>query len=952
MSRPGSPSPPDTPATWPRCRLGDGGQHQLAGIMCQCQQPNAIHWWCELGCGFRFTDHTCSLQEQWDTERLLLASDEECAHALWDVLYCAFGVSLGEYCTGCGLTERYHNSCTCEAQLRVPLRRRGAQLHDPSGGRGAPSRSSEEHACGPSVGANSAANEVIKYMVYVQGRRPAVIDISALHQPCEATEGAVKEELPAESAGCKRERGSLRSRSHAARTEEITQARPAAIAPSAQAGDSGESARNTCARPAAVGSNPSTLGKEWRAIPRPVLDGAVGASAAPANVVAADDYGGPIGVAWGQRRDASSAPRSTNANIGGHMPLYSVELQQQARGAATSAAARQVVPELGKTVELYNRDAAQGALDNLATGDAQHRLIAADPQLVGGLLASAYASQQRQQAAGTKKQDRSYWRIWARSLQTLFPGASPIRDDAEAALGLNLAGLKREVDAICAVLMYWLVTCPQYKPQSMMQRLRGVSRVHKKGLRLPFVSLSSAVACCKGVVQEHIDEHGPESLLTERKEPLENWMLNRWMTLKYGTKVGAYVVGNNLAWQGVRVLICYAATTGGRKADVALGAGVVWGMRHLSMDHCTWEFDGERTAAPTAEQLDEANLNSRTFTHLAPVCCKNDQDGQRWAGSPISSRYDAEQAVNFTREMAAYERMRRVPAAARRFTPLIVDASGKPWRKGKLATFFNLLLLAIMSAEKAKSYTFHSFRIYLACALMAAGASSETIKRMLRWASDEALRIYARTNVEETSRWVDLARGAQVNSVRTTTLREKHAEWPEKLAAEADAAEELAIQAEREREELLATHGREVDLGKGGEAEEWLDALGRHTAIAEATRSALEAAHAAIAAAEAVVCTTLPIVDSDFVAESAAMTDRARAADVSAIAPGDRPVESFDAQVAAISRDMGQMTQEARGADSARVHVGDDAAHAEGAYVPGDETELCSSGSDSESEGT
>ena len=34
-----------------------------------------------------------------------------------------------------------------------------------------------------------------------------------------------------------------------------------------------------------------------------------------------------------------------------------------------------------------------------------------------------------------------------------------------------------------------------------------------------------------------------------------------------------------MAWQGVRVLICYLATTGARKADVAIDSGVVWGKR-------------------------------------------------------------------------------------------------------------------------------------------------------------------------------------------------------------------------------------------------------------------------------------------------------------------------------------------------------------------------------------
>jgi hypothetical protein len=75
-----------------------------------------------------------------------------------------------------------------------------------------------------------------------------------------------------------------------------------------------------------------------------------------------------------------------------------------------------------------------------------------------------------------------------------------------------------------------------------------------------------------------------------------------------------------------------------------------------------------------------------------------------------------------------------------------------------------------MSAEEAALYTIHSFRIYLACALLAAGASKEMIKKMLRWASDEALNIYARDNADVIASWLDAARQAEVTSVRSSPL--------------------------------------------------------------------------------------------------------------------------------------------------------------------------------------
>ena len=60
----------------------------------------------------------------------------------------------------------------------------------------------------------------------------------------------------------------------------------------------------------------------------------------------------------------------------------------------------------------------------------------------------------------------------------------------------------------------------------------------------------------------------------------------------------------------------------------------------------------------------------------------------------------------------------------------------------------------------------HSFRIYLACALLEAGASNGTIQSMLRWRSDEALKIYARINDYKYADW--LTKASQAKRSRTS----------------------------------------------------------------------------------------------------------------------------------------------------------------------------------------
>ena len=67
----------------------------------------------------------------------------------------------------------------------------------------------------------------------------------------------------------------------------------------------------------------------------------------------------------------------------------------------------------------------------------------------------------------------------------------------------------------------------------------------------------------------------------------------------------------------------------------------------------------------------------------------------------------------------------------------------------------------------------HSWRIYLACALLASGASNGTIQLLLRWRSEEALKIYARMNDNDYANHLSNAALAKVSSVRTTTLADE-----------------------------------------------------------------------------------------------------------------------------------------------------------------------------------
>ena len=127
--------------------------------------------------------------------------------------------------------------------------------------------------------------------------------------------------------------------------------------------------------------------------------------------------------------------------------------------------------------------------------------------------------------------------------------------------------------------------------------------------------------------------------------------------------------------------------------------------------------------------------------------------------------------VNAARELAAWELARPCHGAARRETPMFVDGSGRAISADTLRSRFKALLTAAGFVKAALSFvTLHSFRVYLACALLELGRSHDQIKALLRWRSDEALRVYARLNADSYAALLDGVGSAAIDQSRAHNL--------------------------------------------------------------------------------------------------------------------------------------------------------------------------------------
>jgi hypothetical protein len=263
--------------------------------------------------------------------------------------------------------------------------------------------------------------------------------------------------------------------------------------------------------------------------------------------------------------------------------------------------------------------------------------------------------------------------------------------------------------------------------------------------------------------QEYINEHGWEALQVSRVAPLTNEIIA-------GMLRAPAVTGNSVAAVSGRALWATLAQTGFRKAEVSLGGDAAFGPSCLTRHNLRWRIGGVEVADPTKQQLRE--LRDGDLAILIPPKSKCDQFGLEWGQAPIYLRFHARADICAARALRDLELL--VPRrgyALREGTALFMRDDCSPLRSSDVDTLFKACL-AQAGGQRSPNATYspHSFRRYLACALRAQGAPDATIQALLRWKTAESLKLYSILNDETYADLVDGAGTANVASVRTNAL--------------------------------------------------------------------------------------------------------------------------------------------------------------------------------------
>ena len=167
----------------------------------------------------------------------------------------------------------------------------------------------------------------------------------------------------------------------------------------------------------------------------------------------------------------------------------------------------------------------------------------------------------------------------------------------------------------------------------------------------------------------------------------------------------------------------------------------------ISKWNLKWFINGEIVDCPTPEHL--RNLGPGDAAIIIPGCTKADPFAVMFGDKSIYLPFHPTDPFNAAARLARPELQFPVPADQRRHVPLFVsDAAGTPMSHAVVDAIFAAACLCALGAAVARTLPLHSGRVWLACALLAAGHSTATIQAMCRWLSPAAVRIYAHMNPE------------------------------------------------------------------------------------------------------------------------------------------------------------------------------------------------------------
>lgn len=366
-------------------------------------------------------------------------------------------------------------------------------------------------------------------------------------------------------------------------------------------------------------------------------------------------------------------------------------------------------------------------------------------------------------AKTTLANEKSNWKHWLAFCT--HRNTAPWRRDTR---GMAHADYDKEVVVLSFALLYVYgrMNCKPGrkappKPASALAVLRGIRRSHDR-LGIVMADLRMVAKLADALNRDYVEKYGAEALQPHRKEPLTNPIIERMLALPE-------MKGTALASKSWRALWATLAQTGFRKAEVSVARGSEFGKTFLTRHHLRWRIGGKDVPDPTAAQL--RGLNGNDFAIIIPPKSKCDQFGLEWGQNPIYLRFHSGVPINAARELRDLELAWPLHGMQRREEcALFIDGNHQALLGEAVDKKLRALLDKVVPTGTASRYSPHSFRRYLACALLAANVDRDHILALLRWKTSESLAIYAKLNDRAYADMVDAAGTADISSIQSASI--------------------------------------------------------------------------------------------------------------------------------------------------------------------------------------
>jgi len=215
-----------------------------------------------------------------------------------------------------------------------------------------------------------------------------------------------------------------------------------------------------------------------------------------------------------------------------------------------------------------------------------------------------------------------------------------------------------------------------------------------------------------------------------------------------------------------------------RKGKLALQDGASHALAQMSRASLFWIFRGTILRAPTATQLLALQPGDKAGLQAGP--CKNGPWGAFFAAHPLYFAYDPEDADNTAARLRTLILLCPVPTERLRATPLFTSTCQfEPMRHRDLDCSLHALLVVVFGSQGAEKYSWHSLRVGLACALLAAGAPGAEVLALCRWRSASSLRVYAHISFKDYTSWLRRAEAEDARAIQGPNLPALPAQaWP------------------------------------------------------------------------------------------------------------------------------------------------------------------------------